>query len=196
MILARATSAAPAAYRWTRDEYYRLGELGFLQECRVELINGEIIDLGRVSPPHAAAVTAGAGLLRNHFGSGYYVRMQQPLQVGTSSDPLPDLAVVTGTPRQYLAAHPTTAALVVEVADVTLRYDRTVKSALYAAAGIPDYWVLNLVGRQLEVFRDPEPDPAVPGAYHYATTVILKPGDVARPLAMPQASIAVAELLP
>ena len=129
------------------------------------------------------------------------LRPQMPLSLGEDetghdSDPEPDLAVVAGTRRDYATGHPATALLVVEIADSSLAYDRTRKARLYAGARIADYWIVNLVERQLEIFRKPEPDPAADGAWRYAARIIARPGEAVTPLALPAATIAVADILP
>jgi len=111
------------------------------------------------------------------------------------SDAEPDISVVPGTPRDY-TEHPTGALLVVEVSETTLAYDRGRKGSLYAAAGIQDYWIVNLVDRQLEVYRDPVPDPNESSGFRYNTRTVFLSGQSASPLAAPAASIAVADLLP
>ncbi|MBI2370409.1 MAG: Uma2 family endonuclease, partial [Deltaproteobacteria bacterium] len=104
--------------------------------------------------------------------------------------------VVPGSPRDYLDAHPTTALLVVEVADTTLVYDRDLKGSLYARAGIAEYWIVNLTDRALEVYRDPAPSPRARYGSSYQTFQRLSPPDSVSPLAAPWARIAVADLLP
>jgi Uma2 family endonuclease len=99
------------------------------------------------------------------------------------------VAIVAGDVRDYAAGHPATAVLVVEVADTSLEYDRTVKAAIYARAAIPEYWVLNLIDRQLEIFRDPQPD-------GYAARSVLPAGARAALSVRPAVELAVAELLP
>jgi Uma2 family endonuclease len=86
------------------------------------------------------------------------VRIQLPLALSEYDEPFPDLAVVSGSPRDYLAQHPTSALLVVEVSEASLKTDREVKGSLYASAGIPEYWILNLRERVLEVYREPTAD--------------------------------------
>ena len=109
---------------------------------------------------------------------------------------LPDSAVVPGSPRDYHGRHPTTAALVVEVADTTLTTDTTEKAERYVTAGVADYWVLDVDGRRLLVFRDPAPLPAGLGATAYRTCLALGPADTVAPLAAPNNPVAVADLLP
>jgi Uma2 family endonuclease len=108
------------------------------------------------------------------------------------------LAVVPGNKRTFIGQrdNPTTAVLIVEVSDATLWEDRTRKASLYAAAGIPDYWILNIPAGQLEIRRDPKPDATQAFGYSYSTLITLVAGEFATPLAAPSARIAVADLLP
>src|SRR5947209_7577198 len=149
----------PRPLRWTREDYYRLCEAEWFQGRRVQLINGEIIEMPAQKNYHAVAVALSDDALTAAFGPGFWVRVQMSLDLSPLSVPDPDLAVVPGTPRSYTtASNPTTGLLVVEVSETTLAYDRNHKAGLYAAAGIADYWIVNLVGRQLEVHRDPVAD--------------------------------------
>jgi Uma2 family endonuclease len=180
--------------RWTRDEYYRMAEAGiFGPEERLELVDGEVLVVSPQKEPHFVAIDASADALRVAFGAGHWVRTQGPLSLGQDSDPEPDVAVVVGTRHDY-TDHPTTALLVIEVSLTTLAYDRETKASLYARAGILDYWILNLVERQIELNRDPGPLPDDRVGYRRRT--VLKPGDAVRPLARPDAEIPVEALLP
>jgi Uma2 family endonuclease len=185
----------PQARRWTRAEYYRLADLGFFDRERVELVNGKVIRMPPMTNPHVAGITLTEDALRAAFGPGYWVRIQAPLDLTATSAPEPDLAVVPGGPRDY-TDHPTTALLVVEVSDTSLAFDRRWKGPLYTRAGIADYWILNLVDRQLEVRRQPQPDTARPGRFRYAQETVLTAADAVSPLAAAHASIPVADLLP
>jgi Uma2 family endonuclease len=186
----------PSGRRFTRAEYYRMAEMGFFEGQRVELIDGEVVEMPALNPPHSAATKRAERRLEAAFGSGFQARVQQPLSLGTSSDPEPDVAIVPDVPDDYASGHPTTALLVVEVSETTLRYDQTVKGSLYAAAGLPEYWVVNLVDRELEVHRRPVADAAAPHGSAYDDVAILGPADTVTPLAAPQARVAVADLLP
>ena len=185
--------AEPKALRWTRDEYCRLAETGVLRDRRVQLIDGEIIEMAPQRNEHAVAIELAHDVLRSAFPTGYRIRIQSPLALSASSEPEPDLAVVQGSPRQS-ASHPTNAALVLEIADTTLRLDRTRKARLYAEAGVPDYWILNLPDRCLEVRRSPVRDDA--GEWTYADVRPIPIGRSIAPLAAPHVQIAVADLLP
>jgi Uma2 family endonuclease len=182
---------------WTADEYYRLCELGFFLEQRVELIEGEIIHMPAQKNPHAIGITLTEDALRLAFGPGYWIRVQMSLDLSPHSVPDPDIAVLQGKPRDHLAVrNPTSALLIVEVSGTTLRYDRRTKGSLYALAAITDYWILNLVDRKLEVYRNPQPDSTQAYGYGYADRSDLGPNDHVSPLGAPQASILVADLLP
>lgn len=191
---ARPLGTGARRRRWTRDEYYRLLDVGILgEDDRVERIEGEIVELAPEHAPHAGHVDLARDVLARAFGTGYTVRVQHPLTL-VDSDPEPDLAVVPGRPGDYLHRHPTTAHLVVEVSQSTLSYDRTDKTAVYARARIPEYWILNLVDRQLEVHRQPGDWPD--GGSAYRQREVVRPGQTVRPLAIPHVAIDIADLLP
>ncbi len=182
-------------FRFTIKQFYQLDDLGFFEDRHVELIRGVIYEM-TAKPIHTTSCELSIEALRAVFGPGWYVRQAQGLDTGRHSLLEPDVAVVVGSIRDYTDAHPTTAALVIEVGDTTLRKDRTIKAHLYARAGIADYWIINLVDRQLEVHRVPGPDPARRGRFRYAeVTIVPEAGNMA-PLAAPGSLIAVADLLP
>lgn len=183
-------------YRWTRNECYKLLDFGFFNDRKVELIDGRIIDMSPIYSPHATAVTLTGEALRDAFGREYHVREQGPLDVNEENDPLPDVAVVKGNIRDFKDHHPDDAALIVEVSDTTLRYDRKKKGSLYARQGIQDYWVVNVKQRQLEVYRVPVEDSSAAFWYSYADVQIFKEDASVSPLAKPDAVISVADLLP
>ena len=191
-----ALLAEPRIHQWTRDEYYKMAEAGLFDGKHVELIEGQVIEMSPMGSPHITAVTLVGDVLRQVFMVGYFVRVQGPLDCGELSEPEPDVAVIVGNVRDYTDAHPTTAALVVEVADTSLAYDRTTKASLYAKAGTADYWIVNLIERRLEVYRHPTIDAAQPYGFGYAEITVFTATDNVAPLAMPQALIAVAEVLP
>jgi Uma2 family endonuclease len=175
--------------RFTRAEYERLAEGGFLEPGeRVELIDGVIYNMPPQSGPHATVLHLALKSTQRAF-PGVYVRVQSPLSLGASSQPEPDIAVVAGTELDYLGGHPTTALLVIEVADSSLLHDRRRKVPLYARAGIPEVWVFNLLKRCLEVYRDPAGD-------RYRTHQVLHRDALIAPLANPSAALAVGDMLP
>jgi Uma2 family endonuclease len=139
------------------ERYLGLVEAGVLgEDDRVELLEGVIVAMAPQNPPHAAGVARADHALRKAIGERAHVRPQLSL-VLRRSVPEPDLAVVPGAVDDYERAHPTTALLVVEVADTSLKQDRLSKAAIYAAAGIPEYWIVNLRDEVVEVMRDPDP---------------------------------------
>lgn len=182
--------------RWRRAEYERLVELGMFTGERLELLQGQLVVREPQGSAHAALAAHIGAVLGAVFGSGWHARLHAPLALDPDSEPEPDVAVVAGTAREYLAAHPATAALVVEIADSSLRLDRRVKASLYARAGIPEYWIVNLAARVVEVHRDPGARVSVrPGARYRSVTVVAPPAAIF-PLARPDARVATADLLP
>lgn len=180
--------------RWTRAEYERLIADGYFQPGEhVELLDGEILTMTPQLSGHATAVRRAQEVLRLAFGSGVDVRPQLPLALDPTSEPEPDVAVVSGSYDDYQHAHPTTALLIVEVADTSLKLDRQKKGSLYARAGITDYWIVNLNERVLEVYRDPV---ETAQGWGYRLVQRLTDTETVTPLAKPDAAITVAALLP
>lgn len=177
-----------------REAYDRMVEHGILgPDDKIELLDGRLIVAEPKHSPHATAVLLVAGALRDVFVGDWHVRTETPLALGPFSEPEPDVSVVRGDIRDYRAAHPTAAVLVVEVSDSSLRLDRTIKKQIYAAGGIAEYWILNLVTRVLEVYRDPVD---AGSRRDYRSVRTFAPDDLVSPLAMPDASIHVGQLLP
>ena len=198
-----ATTATPPpaaagwrAPKWTCDDFYGMENLPSLQGQKSLLIDGEIL----VMPPPSVLSSISHGLvetlLRTVFPSDqYWVRSQLGLYFGINTDPVPDIAVVAGTPRM-IARHPNTALLVVEIADTSFAYDTGDKASLYAAAGIADYWVIDVNDRRLHLFRDPRPDPAAKYGASFAQVSVLLPADTVAPLAAAAHAVTVGDLLP
>jgi Uma2 family endonuclease len=187
----------PALHRWTRREYARLIDLGLLDEDEpIELLDGLLL----VKEPQASLHRTGVGLvakvLERAFGEGWFVQVQSPIGLDDRSEPEPDVCVVRGAWREYVDAHPTHPALVVEVVLSGLRVARGRKAAAYARGGIADYWIVNLVDRMLEVHREPaRPGPAR-RRWGYASIQTLGAEAGVVPLAAPSARVDVADLLP
>jgi Uma2 family endonuclease len=182
---------------WTREEYYRMAEAGvFRPGERVELIGGRIVMMSPQNSPHFTGIRLAEDALRAIFAISYDVRVQGPLDVSPASQPEPDIAVVRGSVRDYATAHPTTALLVVEVAESSLPFDRGEKASLYASADVPEYWVVNLLDRRLEVYRNPCPITGQPYGYGYRSCTHYFATDVVTPLAAPSGIVKVADLLP
>jgi Uma2 family endonuclease len=160
------------------------------------LVEGEILEMAAPGPLHMTSQGLVENWLRTVFPDAqFWIRNQGGLALGINTDPLPDVAVVPGTPRSY-AQHPSTALLVIEIADSSLAFDTGDKASLYAAAGIEDYWVIDVNDRRLHVFRGPTPDPARKYGHWYSQVTVLKPADTVAPLAAPGSSVAVGDLLP
>jgi Uma2 family endonuclease len=179
---------------WTVAQFHYLADLGLFEGRRAMLINGVIVEEGPMNPPHAVAGEKTEDAVRAAFGPGWRVRVQKPLVLGQVIDPEPDVAVVRGVPT--LSGHPTQADLVVEISDSSLGYDLTTKAELYATARVADYWVLDVTGGRLHVFRDPVQLPTGLGATAYRTHLDLGPTDSVSPLAAPAVFVRVADLLP
>jgi Uma2 family endonuclease len=182
--------------RWKRIEYARLADLGVFRGEPIELIGGQLVVAEPQHPYHASAISAADYALRAVLPPGWVVRVQAPVSLDDESEPEPDLVVVPGRPADYREAHPARPALVVEVAEASLDFDRTHKGSLYARAGIQDYWVVNLIDRSLEVYRDPDPDPSAPYGWRYRSVTTLTPPAVVAPLAVTSNQLAVQDLLP
>jgi Uma2 family endonuclease len=183
--------------RMTREEYIRLSDEGYFQDRRVELIDGEIIEMSSQKNPHAIGVSLVQTALQQAFGPNYWAKGQATLNLSPVSLPDPDVAVVAGAIRTHATtAFPTSALLVVEVSETTVAYDQTRKASLYAASGIKDYWILHLIDGQLEVYRNPVPDPTQAFGFGYSQLTILIAGQQVTPLALPGALIEVVDLLP
>src|SRR5216683_4740440 len=153
--------------RWTRKEYQRLGELGVFDGEPLELIGGQLIVAEPKSTYHAVSVGMVAEVLWRALPPGWIVRCQDPIGLDDESEPEPDVVVVPGTHTDYLADHPQRPALVVEVAHSSLAFDRRRKGSLYARGGVQDYWIVNLIDRGLEVYRDPVADASAVSGWHY-----------------------------
>lgn len=194
--MAIATEPQVQLHTWTVDEYYQIFEMGLFEGKHVELIAGQIVDMSPMGSRHRAAVTLADDALRQALSVGHFISIQCPLAFGPFSEPEPDVAIIAGQVRDYIDVHPSTAVLVVEVADTSLAYDRSTKASLYASADIQEYWIVNLSGRCLEVHQQPRVDASQPFGYGYTQVTSLSATDTVTPLAFPQARVAVADLLP
>ena len=193
MIRARAVPTK----RWTRVQYERAIECGiFRDDERLELLDGVLVVKEPQGRPHAAAIDLVADALRRAFGQGWLVRQQVHFASGPMSRPEPDVYVVPGSPRDYLRSDPTRPVLIVEVSQSRLRFDRRRKSAIYARAGVLDYWIVNLVDSVVEVRRDPGRLAGPPRAWGYASVESFRAPAVITPLAAPDARVGVADVLP
>jgi Uma2 family endonuclease len=182
--------------RLRRVEYDRLVDLGVFDGERIELLDGLLVVREPQRSAHAIAVQLVQKALERAFGATWHVRTQLPFGLDDDSEPEPDAVVVRGKPRDYSRAHPTRCALIVEVADGSLLFDRRKKGLLYARAGVADFWIVNLKERVVEVYREPRLRGAAPLGWHYAHTERMHVPARVTPLAAPRARIPIADLLP
>ena len=186
----------PKTHRWSREEFGQMMDLGWFLGKSVELIRGEIMEMPNQKSGHHAGIDKTARRLEKAFGPQTWVRTQAPLALAGDTEPNPDVSVVQGCREDYLEEHPTTALLVVEVSDSTLRYDRSTKGGIFASAQIADYWIVNLVDRQVEICRQPIADKTGEFDFVFSDVRICKVGDSLSPLAKPQIEILAKDLLP
>ena len=192
----RVTEPSLIVRRWKRVEYDRLVSLGVFEREPIELVGGQLIVAEPQSSYHAGGIRAVDYALRAVLPPGWIVSVQSPVSLDDESEPEPDLVVVPGRLADYWHAHPTRPALAVEVAESSLAFDRRTKGSVYARAEIQDYWIVNLVNRVLEVYRNPGPEPSAPYGWAYQSVVTLTPPAVVVPVAFTAIRVAVADLLP
>jgi Uma2 family endonuclease len=177
---------------FTVAEYYCMGEAGILPpDERTELIEGEIFVMPPVGPAHAAGGSGAERTFYRYVGDRAIIRSQYPIRLPNDSEPQPDIVLARLRPEGYRAAHPgpEDVLLVVEICDTTLAKDREMKLPLYARAGIPEAWLMNLPDDRIEVYRDSAPEG------YRSITLVPRDGAVT-PLAFPDVTIPCAELLP
>jgi Uma2 family endonuclease len=144
--------------QFTRSQYHQMIATGVLSEGeQVELINGEILEMAAIGSRHAAQVNRLNRLFSRQLGDEVLVSVQNPIELGSRSEPQPDVVLLRFRADYYASGHPQAAdvLLVVEVADTTVEYDRNVKALIYAQTGIEEYWLVNLLTGVIEVFRQP-----------------------------------------
>lgn len=185
-----ATPLTPINLRLiTTADYHLMAETGILgADEQVELIAGQIIQKMPKGPAHSALCKRIEKLLEHRLGNQVLVRLQDPIQLSTYSEPEPDVAVVHPDLNFYSDHHPTPdeVYLIIEVADTTINRDLGTKADLYAAAGILDYWVFNITPQQLHIFQDPKPN-------GYQRQLILRGQQSISLLAFPDCTITVQE---
>ena len=187
-----APSDSSQETRYTVERYLALFDEGVLdRDDRVELLEGVVVAMGGSNPRHAAAVSMAMRALIEAVGRRAAVRVQSSFRASRYSMPEPDVAVVPGHEPDYDKAHPRSALLLVEVAEWSLPQDRITKRAIYAAAGVPEYWIVNLRDGWVEVLRAPDRR-----ARRYTETSIAHRGERIALAGLPEASVAVDELLP
>jgi Uma2 family endonuclease len=182
---------APALHRFTVADYYRMAETGVIRpDARVELLDGQIIDMLPIGPFHAGCVNRLTRFLTDLSQARWLVSVQNPLRLSEHSELQPDLLLLKPDEDDYTTRHPTPddVFLLIEAADSTLLFDRTKKLRAYGRAGIPEVWLLNLLDRTIEVYREPT-------FTGYSSQAVLQAGEKACPLAFPDAAVEVAALL-
>ncbi|HMJ14597.1 MAG TPA: Uma2 family endonuclease, partial [Polyangiaceae bacterium] len=182
MVVAVSTEIRPLR----RAEYDKLVELGAFEDERIELLEGALVPMSPIGTRHASAIDLLTLLLVRALGDRARIRVQNPFAASDISEPQPDLLVAPL--GDYRADHPAEAYLVIEVAESSLAKDRGVKLRIYAERGVPEYWVVNVVARQVEVFRAPEG-----GTYRESRTFEL--GDTISLGAFPDVSIALSKII-
>ncbi len=176
--------------KWTLEQYHQMIAAGILHDQRVELLHGEIIEMAPEGPEHAQISTDAADYLRNVLGPRAIVREARPITLLSShSEPEPDIAIVEPLRAVYRTHHPYPENVfwLIEYANTSLKKDTDPKAKAYAAAGIPEYWVVNLQTMELIVMRQPQAD-------QYTSQTTLTTGAIS-PLAFPDLSISINKLL-
>jgi Uma2 family endonuclease len=194
MTLLERSVRAPATFerwRWTLEDYLRLGETGIIGEDeRVELIDGEIIRMSPIGNRHYSGTIKASTPFGRRAPDACLVSVQNPLRLGHGYEPMPDVVVLKPRADFYASGHnPEDVLLVIEVSDSSRDYDLNEKALIYARALIPEYWVSDLVQDALVVHREPTAD-------GYASVQTLKRGQKITPLAFSDWEIAVEEILP
>ncbi len=196
MITTIKPNRTPQPVRFTVQDYHRLVDLGFLgEDDHIELIRGELIQTAARGTAHEACITRLLRVLTFIIGDRATLQCQSPITIAFDGEPEPDLAILRNREDDYESVHPTPAdtLLVMEVADSSLEYDRTVKLALYAEAAIPHYWLFNVIDRTLEAYS--EPAQITPGQFGYLNRQIVTPsGAIALP--MGEQPLALAHVFP
>jgi Uma2 family endonuclease len=170
-----------------RAEYDKLVALGAFRDERVELLRGTVVRMSPKGPPHEDAIQQANRILSRAVDGRAHVRVQSSFAASDGSEPEPDLAVVA--PRRYSNEHPSNADLIIEVSQSSLSIDRNIKCTIYAEAGIPEYWVVNLIDDVIEVSTAPR-------AGAYTTTTLHRKGSTITLVAFPDVTIAVDDILP
>lgn len=176
----------------TVAEYHQMAEAGILNpDERVELIDGQVLKMAAKGTAHSSATTRTEKLFEQRLEGQAWVRVQEPIRLNDYSEPEPDVAIVRVDSLDYADHHPTVPEvyLVIEVADASLRADCEFKSKVYARSSLADYWVLDVIGRSLHIFREPTPN-------GYQQKTVLREDATIAPLQFPELTIAIASMLP
>lgn len=187
----QAPTAAPARRRFTADEFEHLAAVGILAEDdRVELLDGDIVEMTPISTDHAGGVNALNAIFTRRLGDRVVAAVQNPVRLDDFNEPQPDFCLLKPRGDLYRHGHPDAAdvLLLVEVAHTSQHYDRGIKAPLYARYGIREFWIVDVAGLEVEMFRDPSPK----GYRHHERR---RPGETVAPEAFAGESIAVREIL-
>ena len=174
--------------KWSVEDYHRMIAAEILCDRQVELLAGEVVEMSPETPSHYSTAKRDAKYLETLLGDRAEVRFKGPITL-SDSEPEPDIAIVRLPESQYFDRHPTPSDIfwVIEVAKTSLKKDMEIKAAIYAAAEIPEYWILDLSDRQLLVFRNPQQD-------RYLEEQTIRTGTIT-PLAFPDLHISIERLL-
>ena len=162
-------------------EFERLVALGVFEDARVELLEGQLVEMSPQGDVHSTITRVLADRLCRALPAGMILQQHSSLRAGTSSMPEPDIAVI---PRLRGFHHPSEAFLVIEVADSSLRNDREIKAGIYARAGVGEYWIIDVPHERVEVFTQPGPT-------SYGSIRVVERGGLLRPVALPELELAV-----
>ena len=182
---------APAQYRISVKEYYRMAETGVLRpDARVELLDGQIIDMSPIGPFHGSVTNYLITFFTDAARRRWITTAQNPVRLNDDSEPQPDLLLLKPSANYYRYSHPRPedVFLLVEISDTSLEKDQGKKVPAYARAGIAEVWIVNLNDQTIEVYRQPH-------FAGYSSKTVLNAGDKASPQAFPDVSLDVAELL-
>ena len=193
MTLALDQPTKPHVKRWTKREYHRLVDRCAFRGERVILFRGELIEMPPMGALHAHGIANINDWLHQIVGAEYRVRIQSPLETPGESVPEPDGAVVTHE-QMSRRPHPNAAVLVIEISDSSLELDREMAFE-YAAAGVPDYWIVDMQNRAVEVFRDPIADSSAPLGFRYQSREVFTENQSISPLIAPNALVSIARLV-
>lgn len=183
-------------HRFGVDEYHRMAQAGILgEDDRVELVHGEIVEMTPIGSRHHACVMRLNRMLVDFSAGDYIVSVQGPLWLDESNEPQPDVAVLRGRADFYEESlpGPADALVVIEVSDTTLAYDRNVKMPLYAGAGVPEIWIVDLERRKVDLYANPNAGGSGPGSY--GTAKDFGEGEEVRSVVLPSLALPVREIL-
>jgi Uma2 family endonuclease len=178
-------------HQFTISEWHKMGKYNIFEpHARMELIEGEIIDMAPIGPSHGGRVKRLNHLFSRQLGDSAIIGVQDPIQIRDDSEPEPDLAILRPEPNFYTERHPKPddILLLIEVSDTTINYDRDKKVPLYANNGIVEFWLVDLGEETIEIYLEPHPQ-------GYAQKRIAKSGEILVPSQLPQVTMAVSDIL-